>query len=102
MTSEIIEHRREYLDALERRIEELAARVEALEAHAADADPVVKADLEEGIDELHSRLDDTRERHARLLEAQDEAWPHERTACDQAWTDVEDAYRDLHRTLAGR
>ena len=100
MTHELMEHRQHYLDALERRIEEWTARVEAIEARAADADPVVKAELEEGIDELRSRLEATRDGHAQLADCDEDAWPGGRRDLDQAWSDVEDAYRDLHRTLA--
>jgi hypothetical protein len=102
MTNELMESRQEYLDALERRIEDWTARVEALEARAADADPVAKADFEEGIDELWTRLDAARDGHLRLAEADEAAWSECQSSCDQAWAEVEDAYNDLRRTLERR
>ena len=99
MTNDLMEGRQEYLDALERRIEEWTARVEALEARAADADPVAKADVEEGIDELWRRLDEAREAHEHLSAADESGWARCRTALDQTWSEVEDAYGDLQRTL---
>jgi hypothetical protein len=99
MTNRLIDARQEYLDGLERRIEDWTARVEALEARAADADPVSKADFEEGIDELWKRLDAARDEHLRLAEADEDAWSTCRSSCDQAWSEVEDAYGDLHRML---
>jgi hypothetical protein len=99
MTNELMEGRREYLDMLERRIEEWAARVEALEARAADADPVAKADVEEGIDELWRRLDEARDAHAHLSEAGEDGWGRDRDRLDQTWSEVEDAYAELLRAL---
>jgi hypothetical protein len=102
MTNELLESRQEYLDALERRIEAWTARVETLEARAADADPVAKADFEEGIDELWTRLDAARDGHLRLAEADGDAWAACRSSCEQAWSEVEDSYDDLRRTLDPR
>ena len=102
MTNALMESRQGYLDALERRIEEWAARVEALEARAADADPVAKADFEEGIDLLWTRLDAARDGHLRRAAADEEAWSDCRSSCEQAWAEVEDAYGDLRRTLDRR
>ncbi|HEY7509827.1 MAG TPA: hypothetical protein VIG50_06205 [Vicinamibacteria bacterium] len=99
MANELGEGPGPYLDALERRIEEWTARVEALEARAADADPAAKADVEEGIDELWRRLDEAREAHGQLAEADQSAWARCRSALDQTWSEVEDAYSDLQRTL---
>ena len=99
MANDLMEGRREYLDTLERRIDEWSARVEALEARAADADPLAKADVEEGIDELWRRLDEARDAHGQLAEADESAWTRCRSALDQTWSEVEDAYSDLQRTL---
>lgn len=100
MRNEPIERRQEYLDALERRLESWAARIEGLEAVAADADPVSKAEFEERIDELWSCLDAARDGHAHLAEADEAAWTECRAALDQAWSDVEEAYSDFERILA--
>jgi hypothetical protein len=99
MIDELMEGRQEYLDTLERRIEEWTARVEALDARAADADPAAKADVEEGIDELWRRLDEAREAHTRLAQAGDDAWGRDRDRLDQTWSEVEEAYAELQRTL---
>ena len=99
MTNDLMEGRREYLDAQERRIEEWTARVEALEARAADADPAAKADVEEGIDELWRRLDEAREAHAQLSQSDPDGWGKCRDVLDQTWSEAEDAYGDLQRTL---
>jgi hypothetical protein len=102
MTTTGIEGRQAYLDRLERRIEDWTARLEALEARAADAEPVVKAEFEEGLDLLWNRLDGARDVYVQLTEADEAAWTACRSACDEVWSDVEDAYQDLHRALAGR
>jgi hypothetical protein len=99
MSNELMDGRRTYLDALERRIEEWAAGVEALEARAADADPVVKAEVEEGIDLLWRRLDEARDAHVQLAEADDGAWTGCRSTLERSWSEVEDAIGDLRRTL---
>ena len=99
MTNDLMESRQVYLDTLERRIEDWTARVEALEARAADADPVAKADVEEGIDELWRRLDEAREAHAHLAQAGEDGWGLQRDRLDQTWSEVEDAYAELQRAL---
>ena len=99
MTNDLMEGRQGYLDTLERRIEEWTARVEALEARAADADPAAKADVEEGIDELWRRLDEAREAHAGLSAAGEDGWGLQRDRLDQTWSEVEDAYAELQRAL---
>ena len=95
-----MEGRREYVEALERKIEDWTARLEALEARAADADPEDKADYEERIDELWSRLDAAREQHGRLRDASEQTWAECKAAVDRAWSDVEDSYTDFERALA--
>jgi hypothetical protein len=99
MTNDLMEGRQEYLETLERKIDEWTARVEALEGRAADADPVAKADVEEGIDELWRRLEEAREAHGQLAQADDGGWSRCRSTLDQTWSEVEDAYTDLARTL---
>jgi hypothetical protein len=100
MSEEPGEGRQAYLDGLERRLEGWSARIEALEALAADADPVSKAEFGERIDELWTRLDAARDGHAQLAAADEAAWAQCRRTLDQACGEVEDAYRDFERTLA--
>jgi chromosome segregation ATPase len=95
-----MEGRQEYLEMLERKIEDWTARLETLEARAADADPEDKAEYEERIDELWSRLESARDQHGQLREADGETWADRKRAVDQAWSEVEDAYSDFERTLA--
>ena len=99
MRNELMEGRQGYLDALERRLEDWTARLEALEARAADADPEAKADFEARIDELWSRLDAARDGHAQLMDADEGTWTERRSAVDEVWSEVEDAYSDFERTL---
>jgi hypothetical protein len=100
MSNEPDERRQAYLDALGRRLESWSARIEALEALAADADPVSKAEFEERIDELWTCLDAARDGHAQCAAADEAAWAQHRSALDQACSEVEDAYSDFERTLA--
>ena len=99
MSQDLMEGRRQYLDALERRIEEWTARVEAIEARCADADPVTKADFEEKIEELWARLETARDGLTRLEGTSEEGWDGRRPALDAVWSDVVDAYGELYRAL---
>lgn len=85
----------EYLDELEKKLEQLHFNVETLRQRLDEAPEEIKTQYEEQIIKLQAKINVVKEARDKLQEAEEHAWEDIKTSLDSLWNDLDNTYENI-------
>jgi len=92
----------EYLDELEKKMEQLNFNVETLRQRLGEAPEEIKTQYEEQIIKLQAKINVIKEARDKLQEAEENAWEDIKTSLDSLWHDLDKTYENIKNWIKSK